>query len=137
MLKAHFLVCLLFCASLLLPYVLCVGDNKQSGKRKSHAERMERTEGTQRFHEVKLARDLDLHSKTRQALATQIAEHSQDSNHVFNVNHGIEPVAEYFDKKIKKHRQNLKDLTFLHKLPGAQTVNDLKNKAKLPHNYEE
>lgn len=101
---------------------------------------MEKTEGDLKFQEVKLARDLDLHSRTRQALATEIAEYSHKKdqwNMIFNTNHGIEPVTNYFAKKVKKNHQNVKDLIFAKKLPGPQTVEDLKNKMRLPHNYEE
>jgi hypothetical protein len=98
---------------------------------------MERTEGDQQFHEVKLGRDLDLHSRSREAFAKQIAENIKKPNHLFYSQHGIEPVVQHLERKIKKHHRNVKDLTFLRKLPGPQTLTDLADKFKLPHTYED
>lgn len=63
---------------------------------------MERTEGDQQFHEVKLGRDLDLHSRSREAFAKQIAENKKKPNHFFCSEHGIEPVVQHLERKIKK-----------------------------------
>lgn len=97
--------------------------------------------GNLEYHQAKLHKHMTLREHTATAEDFQVPNHYVDmskkgSKKEFKEVHSLAPLTQHFRRKSGKHIQNIEDITNGKKLPGKKTLQHLKDKGKVPENYQ-